>query len=277
MASPSLRSPATNPFLLVLLALSFGCGGGDGQTPTAPPPPAATPAPSPPPEPVLPDTPQNVRVLSTTQTSIVWTWDPVPEADGYEVEVLNQLSAVVGESEVTEPEATASDLSPETSLFLRARAFVGEGNARLRSEWTLPVQGMTDPPPEFQADYRITNVERYSWSRSINNADWLYFTVQSRVSAERLEVSVIFEQGDFDSHCSERFHDVTAGSQEQTVVPPASCGADVQWPFVTISPGDSYTCEGCGTFNRESLPRRSRPMTVEQEMNLIEAEERPYR
>ena len=274
MASPSLRSPATNPSLLVLLALSFGCGGGDGQSPTAPPPPAATPAPSPP-EPVAPDTPQNVRVLSTTQTSIVWTWDPVLEADGYEVEVLNQLSAVVGESEVTEPEATASDLSPETSLFLRARAFVGEGNARLRSEWTLPVQGMTDPPPEFQADYRIANVERYS--AITLNADLVYFTVQSRVSVPRIEISVRFEQGEFDSVCRAPFFRVSAGSQEEQFVVPSVCGADVQWSSVTISPGDSYTCEGCGTFDRRNLPLRSRPMTAEQELTLVEAEERPYR
>ena len=155
-----LYSPATNLFLLVLLALSFGCGGGDEGPPTAPAPnptpvPSPPPPPPPPPEPVAPDTPQNLRVLSITRTSIVWTWDPVPDADGYEVEVLNQLFALVGESEGTEPRATASDLSSDTTLFLRARAFVGEGNVRLRSDWTLPVRGTTEPPPEPDPTWEV--------------------------------------------------------------------------------------------------------------------------
>ena len=113
------------------------------------------------------------------------------------------------------------------------------------------------PPPEpepVQANYRITNAEREEFS--FLNADLLHFTLQSRVSAQRIEVSVKLEQGEFDSLCSAQFFSVEAGSQEDAVIYPFSCGADVQWSSVTISPGDSYTCEGCGTFERLDLPRR---------------------
>ena len=110
-------------------------------------------------------------------------------------------------------------------------------------------------PPTVDVDYEIVNVRRYL--STIHIADWVEFLWRARKPARRFEVTVRFQQGAFFTTCTEYFYNPTAGAQEDDLSIPDVCGADQQWTTVTIQPADGKVCQGCGTFQRASLPRSS--------------------
>ena len=145
-------------FLGAGLVLS-GCGDDDTATTPAPaPPPPPTPAPEPepepepePPAPEAPAAPTGLMVSATTETSITWTWDAVEGAIGYAVHVSHDEMFDASDPIVPAADTsfTASDLPPETSVYVRVAAAAGTLEAPVLSDWTTHVTGMSAmPPPE---------------------------------------------------------------------------------------------------------------------------------
>ena len=105
-------------------------------------------APEPPPQP--PATPTGLEVSATTETSITWTWNPVDGAVGYVVqanmdEMFDATDTVLfnGLSFTTETSYTATDLEPETAVYVRVAAGIGTPTDPLLSAFTIHVTGMT--------------------------------------------------------------------------------------------------------------------------------------
>ena len=121
-----------------------------------------TEAPTPPPEP--PATPTGLEVSDSGSDFIEWSWDPVPGALGYVVQVSTDETfddAILGNAETVlfdglpftaETSYTAGDLEAGTTLYLRVAAAAGTPTAPLVSAFTIPVTGVTvaaaPPPPE---------------------------------------------------------------------------------------------------------------------------------
>ena len=88
-------------------------------------------------------------VSATTMDSITWTWNAVEGALGYAVQVSHD--EMFDDTDMTHPTTettfTASDLEPETSVFVRVRAAAGTVEAPLVSAWTTHVTGMSAMPP----------------------------------------------------------------------------------------------------------------------------------
>ena len=102
----------------------------------------------PPPEP--PATPTGLEVSATTETSITWTWNAVEGAAGYvrqanRDEMFDVTDTVLfnGLPFTTETSYTASDLEPETAVYVRVAAGVGTPTDPLLSAFTSHVTGMT--------------------------------------------------------------------------------------------------------------------------------------
>ena len=125
-----------------------------------------------------------------------------------------------------------------------------------------------DPAPSGNFDYQIQNIRRYK--SSIDVAEWLRFRVIPNITANRIDLRVRFHQGSFFSECSERIYDAVPNKVENEVSIPSVCGSDVQWSAVTISSADGYRCQGCGRFNRNSLPlaRNMRSDTAESDVRM---------
>ena len=107
-----------------------------------------TEAPEPPPEP--PATPTGLEVSATTETSITWTWNAVDGAVGYVVqanmdEMFDATDTVLfnGLPFTTETSYTATDLEPETAVYVRVAAGIGTPTDPLLSAFTIHVTGMT--------------------------------------------------------------------------------------------------------------------------------------
>ena len=116
--------------------------------------------PPPPPPPNAPATPTGLMVSESTLDSITWTWDAVEGALAYVVqasddEMFDDTDTVmfdVGGMMVpatTETSYTATDLEPETTVFVRVAAAAGTPDAPLLSAYTTHVTGMSEaePPP----------------------------------------------------------------------------------------------------------------------------------
>ena len=129
---------------------------------------------------------------------------------------------------------------------------VEENLSVVSSSTPTPTPTPTTTTPTPSADYDIVNVRRYL--SSIETADWLYFTWRARTSATSFAVTVQFQQGAFFSSCTEYLFNPVVGQQEDELTIPSVCGTDEQWSSVTIQPADGRTCDGCGTFARETLP-----------------------
>ena len=106
---------------------------------------------APEPEPVPPAVPTGLVVSDTTETSITWTWNAVDGAVGYVVqanmdEMFDATDTVMfnGVPFTTETSYTATDLEPETTLFVRVAARAGTPTDPLVSAFTNHVTGMTD-------------------------------------------------------------------------------------------------------------------------------------
>ena len=118
----------------------------------------------------------------------------------------------------------------------------------------LSVVSSSTPAPTSSpsADYEIVNVRRHL--SVIDTADWLKFTWRAHTAAPRVAVTVRFQQGTFFSLCTETWYNPVVGQQEEETTIPSVCGTDEQWSSVTIQPADGRTCDGCGTFARDTLP-----------------------
>ena len=139
------------PVVLLALALGGGCGG-DSAAPSAPTP--ATPAPTPPPEPAPPPEPPAVptglRISATGEDFIEWSWIPVADVSGYDVQ-FSANEAFTDEDEIIGRTAEQisyrrEGLAAETSAYLRVRSASGGGSERIMSAWSTHVTGMTRAP-----------------------------------------------------------------------------------------------------------------------------------
>ena len=166
-----------------------GCGDDDTATTPAPapapppPPPAPEPEPEPePPAPEAPATPTGLMVSETTETSITWTWDAVEGATAYAVQASadETFDATDMISVTLETTHTASDLEPETSVFVRVAAAVGTLEDHVLSEWTTHVTGMSAmPPPEPEPEPVAPDPVEVTFSLS-DDADSQHFMMADK-------------------------------------------------------------------------------------------------
>ena len=148
--------------LLLILFLGTGlfvaaCGDEETPAPTTPtPPPAPPPAPPPPPpEPEPPAVPTGLQVSATGMDFIEWSWTPVEDVSGYDVQ-YSANEAFTDEDDIIA--RTAEEISYRkdgleagTSAYLRVRSASGADDDRITSDWSTHVTGMTmeaPPPPE---------------------------------------------------------------------------------------------------------------------------------
>ena len=193
-----------------------GCGDDDTATtpaPAPPPPPAPEPEPEPePPAPEAPAAPTGLMVSATTETSITWTWDAVEGAIGYAVQVSHD--EMFGADDQIAPTAetsfTASDLEPETSVFVRVAAAAGTLEAPVLSDWTTHVTGMSamppPPPPAPEAPATPTGVMAESGEGSIT---WSWDAVEGADGyAVQVSMDEIFHDMDETMYTMETSHTV---------------------------------------------------------------------
>ena len=131
---------------LAALLLAAACGTGTDGKPVAPPttPEPAPPAPEPPPEP--PGIPTGVRVLEVGETFIVWTWDPVEGATGYEVDVALEGTPPEDRERpvrVEEPPYRSEGLTPGRTFRIWVRAVRETAGGRAASDWTNNIEWRT--------------------------------------------------------------------------------------------------------------------------------------
>ncbi|MYC48682.1 MAG: fibronectin type III domain-containing protein [Synechococcus sp. SB0662_bin_14] len=146
-------------FLSAGLVLT-GCGDDDTATTPAPAPPPPPPAPAP--EPMAPATPTGLHVDETTASSITWHWNPVEGALGYVVQAnmdgeWDETDTVLfdGVPFTTEDHYTATDLEPETMVYLRVAAAAGTPDAPLVSDFSEAVSGTSAMPPPVPTPFMV--------------------------------------------------------------------------------------------------------------------------
>ena len=168
--SPSARGWA----LLLILFLGAGlfvaaCGEEETPAPTTPPPaPPPTPTPPPPePEPEAPAVPTGLHVDARTANSITWHWNAVEGAVGYVVQAsmdetweASDTVTFNGAPFTTETHYTATELEPETTVYVRVASAAGTVAAPVVSDFSTHVTGMTTadtpPGPPVPANLRVT-------------------------------------------------------------------------------------------------------------------------
>lgn len=108
-----------------------------------------------PPWPIFLPPPAAPAASTASATSITWTWDAVPGATGYVVDVSDDGFVTFVEQDVpeTDPTHTATGLSPETTYQIRVRT----ENDRGEGENSEPGEGTTDeaPPPPASGTWEI--------------------------------------------------------------------------------------------------------------------------
>ena len=149
MASSRLR---VLPVLLAAVGLSIlipACGDEEVPAPTtpAPAPTPTPPAPAPEPAPDPPAVPTGLQISASGESFIEWSWTPVPEVSGYDVQYSTN-EAFTDEDEVIARTAEQfsyrrTGLAAETSGYLRVRSAAGTGDDRITSDWSTHVTGMT--------------------------------------------------------------------------------------------------------------------------------------
>ena len=139
-------------FFAFLLAVAVGCDGSVDESPTLPAATPTTPAPEPPPSP--PGQVTGVEVAKKGLDFVLWTWDPVEHATGYEAA---PYLATDPEGErnilfVEEPSVRVDGFEPNMAVWISVRAVretaggraVGEWSSRVFAEtWGIP-PGCTD-------------------------------------------------------------------------------------------------------------------------------------
>lgn len=132
------------PVVLLLIAAA-GCGGGTDGTPVAP---ATAPAPTLPPAP--PGQPTGIRVVDVGVDFLVWAWEPVENATGYEAHAFptgTPTSERPPLQVTVEPVFQADGLEPDTVMVLFVRAIRETAGGRAVGPWSDPGTGETLPPP----------------------------------------------------------------------------------------------------------------------------------
>ncbi|MCY3746530.1 MAG: fibronectin type III domain-containing protein [Acidobacteria bacterium] len=210
--------------LILLLAMFLGAGlvltgCGDDETtttpapaPPPPPPPAPEPEPEPPPAPEAPATPTGLHVDETTETSITWHWNAVEGAIGYAVQVSMDEMFDANDQIVptTETHFTASDLPPNTSVYVRVAAAAGTLEAPILSDWTTHVTGMSamppPPPPPPMAPATPTGLMAEEGEGSIT---WMWDAVEGADGyAIQVSADEMFDDMDETTYTMETSHTV---------------------------------------------------------------------
>lgn len=150
-----MRHARRLPAALVVFVLA-GCGSdGPGTTPTISPPPAP-PAPPPPPEP--PGKPTGIRVAEAGRDFILWTWDPVEGATGYEGDAFREEAPDdVTRFQTPGPSYRWEGLAPGDEISILLRAVRATSGGRAHSPWVGPFTASTllpeppSPPPTLRA------------------------------------------------------------------------------------------------------------------------------
>lgn len=143
--------------ILLPCALSltaFNCGGGTGESIPAPAAPTAPTAPEPPPEP--PSQVTGVEAAEIGQDFILWTWDPVETATGYEA-----APALVGTppderviESVEETSFRADGFEPGSEVMIHVRAVTETAGGRAAGPWSNQVVAETWGEPRECGDER---------------------------------------------------------------------------------------------------------------------------
>ena len=123
---------------------------GNGSSPT-------TPAMSPSPEAKPPAVPTNLHVSASGADFIEWSWDTVPNAEGYEVqfsaeEYFDTQDDVVPRS-VDQTFYRRHPLPTGTNAHLRVRSVAGAGEDRLTGDWSTGVVGTAATPRTGRAHF----------------------------------------------------------------------------------------------------------------------------
>ena len=106
----------------------------------------------------MPATPVGLRVEDVGTEFIVWTWDAVEDALGYEVQ-LSPDDVFTTEDDIVSVDETfyrAEGLEPGTFGYLRVRAVGGSRQDPIRSAWSTHATGMTTGPVEGVDDHGNT-------------------------------------------------------------------------------------------------------------------------
>ena len=103
--------------------------------------------------------------------------------------------------------------------------------------------------------FTVSNIRRREDSEQL---DWLFVDVLWNQRIDYWEIELRFEHPDGFTRCFHRARNVLPGQFEEFSTTPVSCGFRQQWYRVHITPAVDYSCEGCGTFERLSLPRMRR-------------------
>ena len=125
--------------IALLIVVAANCGAGTDGKSVAPP---TTPQVAPEPTPEAPGQPTGIRVVEVGQTFIVWAWDPVEGATGYQAEIF--LAGLPpgqrGDPIITEePTVRADDLEPRTEMEIYVRAVRETAGGRaVRGRRTAP-------------------------------------------------------------------------------------------------------------------------------------------
>ena len=112
----------------------------------------------PPPPPLeTPAAPTGLTGVGTTDTAIMWSWDAVMGADGYQVQVNSDDDfAGVDAMNVAETSYTQTGLTAGATSYLRVRATVGSGDRMAMSEWTAQKSATTRTPPVMPMNLAAT-------------------------------------------------------------------------------------------------------------------------
>ena len=99
--------------------------------------------------------PQGLRVTDTGEDFIEWSWDDVPDADGYEVQFRRDTDFSEADRvyRASGTSVRAISLLANTEYYIRVRTVVGAGAARQESAWSRPVSGRT--ARDFRTDHRF--------------------------------------------------------------------------------------------------------------------------
>ena len=144
----------------VLLVVAIGCGNGADGTPIASPTAAANPAPEPPPE--RPPQVTGIEVADAGQDFVLWTWDPVDGATGYEVHAFpagtpsseREGDRVYIRAIVEEPSVRVEGLEPSTAVELFVRAVRETSGGRAFGLWSDIAFAQTWAEPRECSDER---------------------------------------------------------------------------------------------------------------------------
>ena len=140
---------------LLLLAWVVGCGAGVDSKPVAPPTTVASPTPEPPPEPPAQVT--RVEAVEVGLDFILWAWNPVEGATGYEaVPYLAGTPPAERDAPVfTEDASLRTDgLEPGTRWGIHVRAMRVTAGGRAAGPWSEGAAAETRTPPRQCTDER---------------------------------------------------------------------------------------------------------------------------